>query len=144
MNYFISIHTQNTSKETENKLNFINHVVLQIRALPQQKSHFSMSQLFKSKIPLVLASAILETLNMIQPRNTFSYRKYIYISAMSPIDLLIFFLLGFTPCKTEQHPRGMELQEKETQKIRPHRKAVQKDPKVKRCLLILDLKPLRL
>ena len=33
------------------------------------------------------------------------------------IDLVeAFFLLGFTPCKTEQPLRGMELQEKETQK----------------------------
>ena len=29
---------------------------------------------------------------------------------------LIFFKLGFTPCKGEQPPQGMELQEKEAQK----------------------------
>ena len=77
-NKLFHLNPQNTSKETENKLNFINHVVLQIRALQQQKSHFSMSQLFKPKILLVLAWAMLETLNMIQTRNTFSFRKYIY------------------------------------------------------------------
>ena len=30
--------------------------------------------------------------------------------------IYLFFLLGFTPCKTEQPLQGMELQEKETQK----------------------------
>lgn len=77
-NELFHLNPQNTSKETENKLNFINHAVLQIRALQKQKSHFSMSQLFKPEILLVLAWAMLETLNMIQTRNTFSFRKYIY------------------------------------------------------------------
>ena len=35
-----------------------------------------------------------------------------------------FFLLGFTPCKGEQPLQSMELQEKETQKIKAHRKSV--------------------
>ena len=52
--------------------------------------------------------------------------------------------MGFTPCKTDQPLRGMELQEKEAQKcVKAHRKSVQKEPTVKRCLLILELKPLR-
>ena len=37
----------------------------------------------------------------------------------------------------------MELQEKKYKKITGYRKSVQKEPTVKRCLLILDLKPLR-
>ena len=37
----------------------------------------------------------------------------------------------------------MELQEKETQKITAYRKSVYEEHLVKRCLLILDLKPLR-
>ena len=41
--------------------------------------------------------------------------------------------------------RGMKLQEKKKhKKITAYRKPVQKDPTVKRCLLILNLKPLRL
>ena len=52
--------------------------------------------------------------------------------------------LGFTPCKTDQPLRGMELQEKEAQKgVKAYMKSVQKEPTVKRCLLILELKPLR-
>ena len=35
----------------------------------------------------------------------------------------------------------MELQEKEAQKIKVYKKSVEKEPIVKRCLLILDLKP---
>ena len=53
----------------------------------------------------------------------------------------IFFQLGFTPCKAEQPLQGMKLEEKEAQK--DYRKSVQKEPTVKRCLLILDLNPLR-
>ena len=37
---------------------------------------------------------------------------------------------------------GMELQEKETPKVKEYKKSVQKEPTVKRCLLALDLKPL--
>ena len=40
------------------------------------------------------------------------------------------FSLGFTPCQAEQPLQGMELQEKQA--------------KVNRCLLILDLKPFKL
>ena len=54
-----------------------------------------------------------------------------------------FFQLGFTPCKSEQPLRGMELQEREAQKINAYRKSVYKVPTVKRYLLILDLKPFR-
>ena len=35
------------------------------------------------------------------------------------------------------------MQEKEAQKDRAYRKSVQKEPKVKRCLLIQDLMPIR-
>ena len=42
------------------------------------------------------------------------------------------------PCKSEQPLRGMKIEEK------AYRKSVRKEPTVKRCLLILDLKPLRL
>ena len=52
-----------------------------------------------------------------------------------------FFKLGFTPCKAEQPLQHMELQEKEVHKA--NRKSTKKEPTVKRCLLILDLKPLR-
>ena len=79
--------------------------------------------------------------------------------------------MGFTPWKAEQPLRGMELQEKEAnkiffiwdslharlnshyegwsykkkkhKKIKSYRKSVYKDPTVKTCLLLLDLKPLR-
>ena len=37
----------------------------------------------------------------------------------------------------------MELNEKEEKKIKSYRKSLKKEPIVKRCLLILDLKPFR-
>ena len=48
----------------------------------------------------------------------------------------------FTLCKAEQALQGMELQEKRTQKD-TYRKPVEEKTAVKRCLLILDLKPFR-
>ena len=53
--------------------------------------------------------------------------------------------MGFTPCKTEQPLPCLELLEKEAQKdhliFKAYWKHVSKEPAVKRCLLILDLKP---
>ena len=59
------------------------------------------------------------------------------------------FLLRFTLCNAEQSLRGMEVQKKEkkkkrNKKIKAYRKSIQKNPTVKRCLLIVGLKPLRL
>ena len=52
--------------------------------------------------------------------------------------------MGFTRCKAEQPLPGMDLLEKEAQKkVTAYGKSVQKEPTVKRCLFILDLKPLR-
>ena len=51
--------------------------------------------------------------------------------------------MRFTPRKTEQPLRGMELQEKKHKKVKAYRKSVQKEPTVEKYLLILDLKPLR-
>ena len=56
---------------------------------------------------------------------------------------LIFLSLGFTPCKAEQPLKGMELEKNKHKKIKAYRKSVYKEPTVKRCLLILDLKPFR-
>ena len=41
---------------------------------------------------------------------------YNLLSAPNTAIVTLFFLLGFTPCKAEQSLRGMELQEKKTQK----------------------------
>ena len=60
--------------------------------------------------------------------------------------MLLFFQLGFTPCKAEEPLRGMELQEKKHKKNKTTgyiSVSVLKELTVKRCLLILDLKPLR-
>ena len=57
------------------------------------------------------------------------------------------FILGFTLCKTEQPLRGIEVQKKKKkkkQKIKAYRKSIQRNPTVKRCLLIVGLKPFRL
>ena len=56
---------------------------------------------------------------------------------------IFLFKLRFTPCKAEEPLRGMELQEKEAQKIKAYWKSFKKELTVKWCLLILDLKPLR-
>ena len=53
------------------------------------------------------------------------------------------FQLGFTLCKAEQPLQGIELQEKEAQKRLQHTGNLFREPTVKGCLLILDLKPLR-
>ena len=46
--------------------------------------------------------------------------------------------MGFTPCNTEKPLRGMELWQKETQKILMHTGNLLKKNPVTRCLLILD------
>ena len=46
--------------------------------------------------------------------------------------------MGFTPCNTERPLRGMELWQKETQKILMHTGNLLKKNPVTRCLLILD------
>ena len=51
----------------------------------------------------------------------------------------LFFKSGSTPCKAEQPLRG----KKKHKKVKAYRKSVQKEPAVKRFLLILDLKLLR-
>ena len=50
--------------------------------------------------------------------------------------------MGFTPCKAEQPLRGKELREKEAQKGQSIQE-ISLELTVKRCLLILDLKPTR-
>ena len=49
-------------------------------------------------------------------------------------DRFFFKKMGFTQCKSEQPLPGIELQEKEAQKIIAYRESVQKEPTVKRCL----------
>ena len=55
--------------------------------------------------------------------------------------------LGFTPCKSEQplprHGVTIKRNEKKKKKKKEYRKFVQKEPIVQRCLLILNLEPLR-
>ena len=51
--------------------------------------------------------------------------------------------LKFPPCKAVQPLRGMGLQEQEVHeklKIKAYNKSVQKEPTIKRFLLVLDLK----
>ena len=48
-------------------------------------------------------------------------------------EIYFVFQLGFTPGKEEQPLKGMKLQQKEAQKRKQH----------KRCLIILEVKPLR-
>ena len=50
--------------------------------------------------------------------------------------------LELTPWKAEQPPKAWSYTKKMHNKIKAYRKYVQKGPTVKRCLLILDLKPL--
>ena len=57
--------------------------------------------------------------------------------------LVFFFNWKFTLYKTEQPLRGTELKENKAQEDRACRKFDYKKHTVTRCLLILDLKPLR-
>ena len=68
---------------------------------------------------------------------------------MKPLSnsVLFFLCIHSTPTKAEQPLQGMELQEKEAQKhlcIEEISLERNKEPRVNRCLLILDLKPFRL
>ena len=58
--------------------------------------------------------------------------------------VLFFFLIGIHPMqgRTATTRHGVT-RKKSTKKITGYRKSVQKEPAVKICLLILDLKPLR-
>ena len=52
--------------------------------------------------------------------------------------------LGFTPCKSEQPlPRHGVTIKRNAKKKKEYRTFVQKEPIVQRCLLILNLQPLR-
>ena len=66
---------------------------------------------------------------------------YLECSQTSIYQFHAFFQLGFTLCKAEHPLLGME--KKKHKKIKAYRKSVYKKPTVKRCMLILDLKPFR-
>ena len=57
------------------------------------------------------------------------------------ISCMHFLRLEFTPCKDEHLLLSME--KKKHKKIKAYRKSVYEEPTVKRCMLILDLKPFR-
>ena len=55
-----------------------------------------------------------------------------------------FFKVGFTPCMVEpSHYEAWSYKKKKHKNIKAYWKSVQKEPRVKRSLLILGLKPLR-
>ena len=47
-----------------------------------------------------------------------------------------FFLIGI-----HSHSKAWSYKKKKHEKIKAYRKSLQKEPKINRCLLILDLKP---
>ena len=55
------------------------------------------------------------------------------------------FLINWDSChaRLKSHYDAWSYKKKKHKKIIAYRKSVQKEPAVKRCLLILDLKPLR-
>ena len=55
----------------------------------------------------------------------------------------IFFKLEITHARLNRHYEAWSYKKKMHKKIRAQRKSVLKEPTVKRCLSILDLKPLR-
>ena len=58
--------------------------------------------------------------------------------------MIFFKKLGFIPCKSEQPlPRHGVTIKRSSKKNKEYRKSVQKEPIVQRCLLILNLRPLR-
>ena len=66
--------------------------------------------------------------------NIYCNRSLVLVS-LSPFFILICHLITFYNCKPYK--------KKKHKKITPYRKSVMKEPTVKRCLLILHLKPLR-
>ena len=59
-------------------------------------------------------------------------------------DILIFFNWDSLHARLKNHYRAQSYKKKKHKKITAYMISVQKEPTVKRCLLILDLKPLRL
>ena len=55
----------------------------------------------------------------------------------------LFFNWDLLHARLNSHYEAWSLQEKEARKIKTYRKSVLREHPVKRCLLILDLKPLR-
>ena len=68
-----------------------------------------------------------------------------YILKHVRIFLSMYFCFNWDSfhARLKQPLQGMELQEKKHKKIKAYRKSVKKETTVKRCLLILDLKPFR-
>ena len=71
--------------------------------------------------------------------------EFFELQGLSPfqIPVIIKCFFKFTPCKAEQPLRSMKFQKMKHKKIKSYGKSVYKEPTVKRCLLILDLKPFR-
>ena len=57
--------------------------------------------------------------------------------------LALFFNWDSLHARLNSHQEAWSYKKRSTKKITRYRKSVQKEPTIKRCLLILDLKPLR-
>ena len=81
-----------------------------------------------------------------QKNNHKFFDKSIYLMAniQKPLLSFFFFLLGFTPWKTENPLKACSYKKKKHTKINAYRESLQKEPTINMCLLILDLKPFSL
>ena len=67
----------------------------------------------------------------------------IFIKFLFFHQMISFFNWDSVHAKLNSHYEAWNYKKKSTKKITGYRKSVSKEPTVKRCLLILDLKPLR-
>ena len=84
---------------------------------------------------------IFQILQFLQKSNEAKKKKTIFID----FDLLnqSFFNWDSLHARLNSHCKAWSYKKKKHKKIKAYRKSVQKEPIVKRCLLIQDLKPLR-
>ena len=61
----------------------------------------------------------------------------------SLVDIFFFFKWDSLHARLNSHSTAWSYKKKKHKKIKAYRKSVKKEPTVKRCLLILDLKPFR-
>ena len=71
------------------------------------------------------------------------FYKLIVLFLVFFIYLFIYFNWDSLHARLNSHYEAWSHKKKKHKNIRAHRKSVQKEPTVKRCLLILNLKPLR-
>ena len=78
------------------------------------------------------------------PPPLYSEKKWYYGTNVKAIGFLVCFNWDSLHARLNSYYKAWSYNKRKHKKIKAYRKSVQKELKVKRCLLILDLKPFRL